>query len=120
MPGKMRELEEHINKQQPETNNYTPVFYRLDNPDEYKVIISLLNSRPYIRVYDHIVSQIRELIKISNPARRLTPAEYDEELAKYVGDTPLAAVGIWVYYPWADKIVHIVPTVISIRSQMRR
>lgn len=108
MPGKMRELEEHINKQAPDTDNYTPAFFRLENQEEYTALTSLLKSRPHIRVYDQIVSQLKELIKISHPTKRLTPEEYDQHLAAYVGDKALETIGVWVYYPWADKIVHIV------------
>jgi len=108
MPGKMRELEEHIKQQQPETNNYAPVFYRLGKEEEYKALTSLLSSHPHIRVHDHIISQLKELIKISHPTKRLTPEEYEQHVAAYVGERALEEIGVWVYYPWADRVVHIV------------
>ena len=108
MPGKMREIEEHINRQQPELNNYTPVFFRLGKAEDHNALKELLAQHPHIHVYDQIDSQLRELAKISNPAKKLTPEEYNEKVAAYIGDKPVEEIGVWVYYPWSYKLVHIV------------
>lgn len=108
MPGKMTELEQYIKKQQDETEVHTPVLYYLDQQKDYEALTALLAKNPNIRVYDQIYSQLRELMKIRNPTRKLTPEEYEETVREYIGDTPIYAFGVWVYYPWTERLVHIV------------
>lgn len=108
MPGKMTELEHYINKQQTEPDLYSPVFYRLQYPEQYAALLTLLADNPHVRVYDQIFSQLRELMKIRNPTKRLNEEEYEQKISEYVGTTPLHAFGVWVYYPWAHRVVHIV------------
>jgi molybdopterin/thiamine biosynthesis adenylyltransferase len=108
MPGKMIALEEYINRQKEDKDDYTPVFYRLQQQGEEKALLDLLAANPAIRVYDKIHSQLSELMKIRNPTRRLTPEESEQQIRDYVGDTPLVAFGVWVYYPWTQRVVHIV------------
>lgn len=107
MPGKMIALEEHINKQQ-DDNNFTPVFYHLQQPEDQAALEVLLAANPAVRVYDHINSQLSELMKIRNPTKRLTPEESEQQVRAYVGNTPLHEFGVWVYYPWSLRLVHIV------------
>lgn len=108
MPGKMRELEHFIKKRQNETEIYTPVFYHLDQQEDYAALTALLAENPDIQVHDQIHSQLKELMKIRNPTKKLTQEESEEQIREYVGDTPLYAFGIWVYYPWTKRLVHIV------------
>lgn len=107
MPGKMIELEDYIKQQQPDTENYTPVFFRLGNAKEHQALLTLLNDQPHIRVFDQIVPQLYELMKIRNPTRRLTSEESEQLVKEFTGNTPLAQTGVWVYYPWASRVVHI-------------
>jgi molybdopterin/thiamine biosynthesis adenylyltransferase len=107
MPGKMIELEDHIRQQQLEPEIYTPVFYRLSNQEDYKALLTLLNDQPHIKVYDQIYSQLGELMKIRNPTRRLSTEESEQQVKDFIGDAPISTVGVWVYYPWANRIIHI-------------
>jgi hypothetical protein len=107
MPGKMTELEEYIKQQQIEPDNYTPVFFRLKNQQEYDALLALLASKPHTHVYDQISSQLHELMKIRNPTQRLTPEESEQKVNEYTGNTSLPMIGVWVYFPWSDRVVHI-------------
>jgi len=107
MPGKMTELEEYIKQQQQEPDNYTPVFYRLKNQQEYDALLALLASKPHIRVYDQISSQLSELMKIRNPTKRLTTEESEQQINEFLGNASLLTTGVWVYFPWSGRVVHI-------------
>lgn len=88
----------------------TPFFFRLTSKDDQLALETLLRQKPYIKRYDTIASQLNELIKARNPSRRLSAediaARVQEHLAQHNG-VPLAAYGVWVYYPWLEKLVHI-------------
>jgi molybdopterin/thiamine biosynthesis adenylyltransferase len=107
MPGKMIELEEYIKQQQLEPDNYTPVFYRLGDKTDHKALLSLLASKPHIQVFDEISSQLHELMKIRNPTKRLTTEESEQQVNKFVNGVDISHIGVWVYYPWINRVVHI-------------
>jgi hypothetical protein len=108
MPGKMTELEHYINQQQNEPDNHRPVFYHLRNKEEHAALLALLSAHPHIRVHDQIHSQLKELMKIRHPTQRLTEEESEQKINAYTGTTPLHEIGVWVYYPWSYRVVHIV------------
>lgn len=107
MPGKMIELDEYIKQQELEPDNYTPVFYRLGNQKEYDALLKLLREKPHVQVYDQIHSQLSELMKIRNPTKRLTADESEQQVNEFLGTATLSTVGVWVYYPWSNRVVHI-------------
>jgi hypothetical protein len=47
------------------------------------------------------------LVKALHPAKRFTAAQLEEGVARHLGGVPAEAYGVWVYYPWADRVVHI-------------
>lgn len=101
-------IQEYIRLQQDERNDYQPVFYDLEQAQDLQAFEALLKSRPQIRINDNIYSQLKELMKIRNPTKRLTPEEYDEQVKAYLGETPIDHFGVWVYYSWIDRVVHLV------------
>ncbi|MBO9732974.1 MAG: ThiF family adenylyltransferase [Chitinophaga sp.] len=101
-------IQEYIRLQQDEHNDYKPVFYDLKHAQDLQAFEALLKSRPHIRINDNIYSQLKELMKIRNPTKRLTPGEYDELVQAYLGGTPIDHFGVWVYYSWIDRLVHLV------------
>src|SRR3954469_20849848 len=107
MPGKMIELEDYIKQQELEPDNYTPVFYRLGNQKEYDALLQLLSDKPHVQVFDEIHSQLSELMKIRNPSKRLTTEESEQQVNEFLGTTTFVTVGVWVYYPWTNRVVHI-------------
>lgn len=90
-------------------NVYQPLFYRLNNPEEKQQYELLLQSNPSIHIHDEIEGQLRELIKILNPSVRIKPDEYAELIKNHINGQSLFEYGVWVYYPWSTRLVHILP-----------
>jgi molybdopterin/thiamine biosynthesis adenylyltransferase len=85
----------------------TPEFFRLSEESDRLRLQSLLEIHPKCTVLDHIEGQLRDLIKLENPARPLTEAEYQQAIeAKFEG-APREEYGVWVYYPWRNQLVHL-------------
>jgi molybdopterin/thiamine biosynthesis adenylyltransferase len=101
-------IQEYLRKQQDESNDYTPVFYDLNREEDQQGLAALLQSRPHIRINDNLHSQLRELMKIRNPTKPLTTEESEKKMREYMGELPADHVGVWVYYPWNDRLVHLV------------
>jgi hypothetical protein len=85
---------------------YKPEFFRIYKPIE-KAEFEKLLTKPGISVYDELYDQLKELTKSRNPKRKLTDNDYKELIARHIGNTPITEYGVWVYYPWSGRIVHL-------------
>ncbi|MCH5600158.1 ThiF family adenylyltransferase [Niabella ginsengisoli] len=86
---------------------YKPSFYRLQDKGESGKLKELLSQTPAIQIYDTIESQLSELAKINNPQKQLTSNEVTDFINEYRNGAPLDECGVWVYYPWSQKLVHL-------------
>ncbi|MBY0424712.1 MAG: Rv1355c family protein, partial [Cytophagales bacterium] len=76
-----------------------------DEIDFYELLYS--NSDKIV-LLNEVKSQLRELFKIRNPLKKsISEAEYDEGIASILNGADIDTYGLWVYYPWSYKMVHI-------------
>jgi molybdopterin/thiamine biosynthesis adenylyltransferase/nitroreductase len=68
-----------------------------------------LTASGHLFLHDEIEGQLKELMKIKNPKIRIKPEEYPGHIERHLGGKDIFSYGLWVYYPWLDKIVHILP-----------
>ncbi len=87
-------------------DEHLPVFFRLAVVGDREKFDDLLASGG-ILLCDEIYSQLKELVKSRNPSKVLTDAEYADLISKQLGGVGIDAYGVWVYYPWAHKVVHL-------------
>lgn len=83
---------------------YTPEFMRLQNTAD-KCRFEQLLQEDSLFVCDEISDQLKELIKSRNPSQ--TIADYNPLIQKHIGDCPIHEYGVWVFYPWSRRLVHI-------------
>lgn len=86
---------------------HKPIFYRIHNSADNEALTTLLKDNDDIVVYDTIKSQLRELIKTKFPKLTLSPEQYEEKISQHLNGQPIDEYGVWVYYPWSRKLVHI-------------
>ncbi|ACU03741.1 Rv1355c family protein [Pedobacter heparinus] len=99
------DFEARINKTKQLNTLYNPVIFNTKNSTEKQKLADLLNKNIHIQIFDSIEAQIEELIKCLNPG--IQPIELKSLAKKHLGNTPLADYGLWVYYPWSEKLVHL-------------
>jgi molybdopterin/thiamine biosynthesis adenylyltransferase len=98
---------ENLKKQQTQANFvFKPLFYRLFVEKDLEAFEELL-AKPGITVVDYIEDQIKELIKYKTPSKKFSTTELEVETKKYLGNTDINNYGVWVYYPWSNRLVHI-------------
>lgn len=85
---------------------YEPIILRLFNIAEKDQYLRLRQD-PNIEVFDSIEGQLRELIKSNHPAIKIADKDYPEYISQHLGDTPMEEYGVWVYYPWSRRLVHL-------------
>lgn len=85
---------------------YKPVFLRITDHAEKTALDELIENNVSF-FHDEIYSQLQELIKMKNPAQRIRPEEYPELIRKHLAGRDIQAYGVWVYYPWSRRLVHM-------------
>lgn len=85
---------------------YKPVFYKLTESKDRETFDQLLTTAG-ITVVDYIFDQIKELVKIRHPEKRFSTEALESETNKFIGEQDLDTYGLWVYYPWSNRLVHV-------------
>lgn len=99
-----------VNVQLPVANSnssYLPEFYRLTQKDDLAAFNELVTKNTNIFVFDTIHSQLNELVKSLNPSRKFNKQELSEAVNKHLNGIDPKVYGVWVYYPWANRLVHL-------------
>jgi len=86
---------------------FVPIFYRLSNSQEKVALQTLLNNNSNIIVYDELIGQVEELIKSKHPKVRFNRDSLHDAAIKHLANVKHEEYGVWVYYPWNNKLVHI-------------
>ncbi|WP_316794633.1 Rv1355c family protein [Pedobacter frigoris] len=100
-------IKEFTLKNQLHRNSYTPVFYRISNVEEEVKFISLLEDKPYIQVFDTLQNQLTDLVKGLSPSTIFNENLIKEAIVNHLDGTDITKYGVWAYYPWLEKVVHI-------------
>lgn len=86
---------------------HRPEFFRLASGPDTERMAALLEREPRTVVYDQLHSQLTELVRSLNPSVRFTKEELDAAAQAHLKGIPAAEYGVWVYYPWSFRLVHL-------------
>lgn len=84
---------------------YQPQLLRLSNNDDKLKFEQLLKQTNNLQVFDTIKEQVAELIKCTHPNLIFQKNELANLVAEKIGNAE--EYGVWVYYPWSNKLVHL-------------
>src|SRR4051812_19907315 len=106
----MNNIEQRLNslkaRRSADASSYKPLFYRLTNKEDERAFEQLL-SVPGLTVVDEIEGQLQEFVKFRNPSLKLTGEKLKDKVNAHLGNTSLFQYGVWVYYPWSARLVHV-------------
>lgn len=91
----------------PDRTTFRPGFFRLSVPDDRARLEELLKREPHTVVHDELHSQLRELVRTLDPARKFTVDELDVAARDHLNGLEPRAYGVWVHYPWSGRLVHL-------------
>ncbi len=103
----MKTIDELIEHSKEAKDIYLPTIFRLNNYNDKQTFTSLIEGGKVSFVYDEIYGQLQELVKINNPSKKITNKEYKELIDKHLNGEEIQEYGVWVYYPWTQKLVHL-------------
>ncbi|HMG13920.1 MAG TPA: Rv1355c family protein [Saprospiraceae bacterium] len=99
-------LQDLITKTESHNKSWKPLFFRIQNLEDKTRFLKLLET-PGIIVSDTLFGQVKELIKIKNPTKKFNDEEYSAEVLKHIFPVSIQEYGVWVYYPWSNRLIHI-------------
>ncbi|MFN0121306.1 MAG: ThiF family adenylyltransferase, partial [Blastocatellia bacterium] len=86
---------------------YRPHIFRLDQPEDYDHFMALLKSEPPLQVCDTLREQLHDLLRARHPAHKLGAVTLDAMTREYLRGETYETFGVWVYYPWTRRLVHM-------------
>ncbi|HET7818575.1 MAG TPA: Rv1355c family protein [Bacteroidia bacterium] len=104
MENKLQQL---TKKNKTDETIFTPFFFRLKNTLDKERLNQLLEGEPGIYVFDELVGQVEELVKSQNPKIKFNKDSLTEAAKKHIGNIPHEEYGVWIYYPWSNRLIHI-------------
>jgi molybdopterin/thiamine biosynthesis adenylyltransferase len=84
-----------------------PRFYRVRSNEDLRQLQDWVNRMPGLQVYDTIEQQVQDWIQTRHPKRKLQPSEMAERLNAHWSFHRRSEYGVWVYYPWSQRLVHV-------------
>lgn len=87
--------------------SYSPRLFRLTLRSDAAALEELLRVVPRLQVCDTLDAQLHDLLRTRHPAQKLNPAELDAMTREYLRGWAQEAYGVWVYYPWSQRLVHL-------------
>jgi len=100
-------LQELIGQTQKISNIYKPIKLNLSNQEDLNQFNKIIKEEPQIQVFDTIKLQVKELVKCLQPFLALNPSQIDVAVDKRFNNIPEHEYGNWFYYPWSNKLVHL-------------
>ncbi len=88
-------------------DSYRPEFFRSNTAAEMARLDELLKRVPQVQVFDQLHGQLTELVRSLNPSVRYTREELDVAAQSHLQGTPAEEYGVWVFYPWSNRLVHL-------------
>ncbi len=104
------------------SQEYRPRIYRIGSTDDYTALEALMQDTDDIIVIDQLEGQLRELVKSRNPSLKMTEELYTHLIQKHLDGADRFEYGVWVYYPWSKKLIHLLDQeeFIEIRTNRNR
>jgi len=103
VPYPLQELLEQTKKKQ---DLYKPLILRLSNKEDRTKFDQLITETPGLQVFDTITEQVAELLRCVKPLIVFMPkSDLENLIIQKLGNKD--EYGVWVYYPWTNKLVHL-------------
>jgi len=86
---------------------YSPIFFKIDSEKDIEFLNNLPQRYPCINIYDKIIDQLRELIIIRNPNKKIGKEDLKTLIRELLGEENEVNYGVWAFYPWENALIHI-------------
>lgn len=85
---------------------YKPLILRLSDQEDRSKFEQIIVQHNGLQVFDTIRDQVAEFLKCIKPTAVSIPKdEFQNAVSEKLGNSD--EYGVWVYYPWSNKLVHL-------------
>jgi len=102
-----KRINELIERTKKERDLCKPIFFRLGLEKDQKTLNDLIENQANVYVFDGLQGQLEELVKLQSPKKKFTKTELSAAAKDHLRDIPADEYGVWVYYPWSRRLVHL-------------
>ena len=88
-------------------SEFRPLFFNRKDQTEDANFTKLIDETGNLTLLDHYEGQKKELFKVRNPASRLSDQELDQLFSSWSSSLDVSRQGVWVYYPWSQRLLHL-------------
>jgi molybdopterin/thiamine biosynthesis adenylyltransferase len=88
---------------------WQPVHFDLGREPDRAGLLELLDSGAVRKVSDTIEDQLRELVTSRDPRLHSSPEAVERSVTEQLAGSTMQEYGIWVWYPWSGRLVHLLP-----------
>jgi molybdopterin/thiamine biosynthesis adenylyltransferase len=92
-------------------DGFRPVIFRPKDPADRFRLEELLRLNRFLTVHDRLQAQLRELVKALQPSVKWDAVTVAEAVEAHLSGTEASLYGTWVYYPWSNRLVHLLDEV---------
>jgi hypothetical protein len=86
---------------------HVPQILRLTNAADKQTFHTLLKEDKVSFVSEEMYGQLQELIKSHHPSIKIKKEEYPALIERHLSGQDIQEYGVWVYYPWSRRLVHM-------------
>ncbi|GAC1382671.1 MAG: hypothetical protein NVSMB45_09020 [Ginsengibacter sp.] len=86
---------------------YLPLAFKRDNESGEAIFSHLIETHSSKIIIDQFALQKKELFKVRSVNKRLSNEELDGLYFNWESDQNPEQAGVWVFYSWLGKLVHI-------------
>lgn len=88
-------------------STYIPIILNITRDIEKREFTKLMEDFPQASVSDYFKHQKKELFKTQNPQKSLSEGALEELYREWSQNLNMDEEGVWVWYPWLQKMVHL-------------
>ena len=100
-------LDRGAEKREPAPDSEGVTFFRLTEKDDRNLLEQLLARQPDCEIHDTLYAQLGELVKIRHAHIPADALDKDHKIQLLLNGRSTHECGVWVYYPWSNRLVHL-------------
>jgi molybdopterin/thiamine biosynthesis adenylyltransferase len=90
-----------------EASSYRPHIFRLTKDEDVDGFNDLIGN-PDLVILDTLQKQLAELLQLRQPTKKLQQEELKTGINELLGELGFHEYGVWAYYPWNNRLIHLV------------
>jgi molybdopterin/thiamine biosynthesis adenylyltransferase len=103
----MSDIIAHLVSDSNTSHLYKPLVFNLTNPQDKAALEGLFKNNKVSFVDDELYGQLQELVKSRRPSVKIKADEYPAIIESHLAGRDIKLYGVWVFYPWSNRLVHL-------------